>query len=136
MSMLNEISLEVGGFDGPQVSVCSPDNNPSVYSMGGVNRWDDFDLDLLYDGTWNFHGQVANSLGAGCSFQSGNSCSESDLQSVVDQFSVAFAQRNWTMLSSVLKWFSIWKDSARENPCQKKAKTLLIGGPENIKLFS
>ncbi|KAG5536815.1 hypothetical protein RHGRI_024295 [Rhododendron griersonianum] len=129
-------SQEVGGFDCPQVSVCSPVNNPSVYSMGGV-RWDDFDLDLLYDGTLNFHGQVANSLGAGCSFQSGNSCLESDLQSVVDQFSVAFAQRNWTMLSTVLKWFSIWKGSARENPCQKKkAKTLLIGGPENIKLFS
>ncbi|KAF7135780.1 hypothetical protein RHSIM_Rhsim08G0168500 [Rhododendron simsii] len=129
-------SLEVGGFDCPQVSVCSPDNNPFVYSTGGVIRWDDFNLDTLYDGTCNFHGQVANSLGAGCSCQSGNSCLESDLQRAVDQFSVDFAQRKWTMVFSVLKWFSIWKDSARENPCRKKAKTLLIGGPEQVKLFS
>ncbi|XP_058227005.1 calmodulin-binding protein 60 A-like isoform X2 [Rhododendron vialii] len=135
-------SEDVGGFDCPQVSVCSPDSNPSVYSMGGVNRRDDFNfldidhLDPVYNETWNFNGEVANSLGAGYSFQSGNSCLGPDLQSVVDRFSVAFAQRNWTMLSSVLKWFSIRKDSARENPCQKKAKTLLIGGPEKIKLFS
>lgn len=105
--------------------------------MGSVKRLDDFGLhdidhlDLRYDETLNFHGQVANSLtcepesvtrafsedvdmqyfGADGSFQSGNSCFESDLHSAVNGFllsrSAAFAQRRWTMVFSVLKWFSI-----------------------------
>ncbi|XP_058227662.1 calmodulin-binding protein 60 A-like [Rhododendron vialii] len=130
-------SQEIGGFDYPQVSVCSPDNIPSIYSMGSVKRLDDFGLhdidhlDLRYDETLNFHGQVANSLtcepesvtrafsedegmqyfGADGSFQSGNSCFESDLHSAVNGFllsrSASFAQRRWTMVFSVLKWFSI-----------------------------
>lgn len=132
-------SQEIGGFDYPQVSVCSPDNIPSIYSVGNVKRLDDFGLhdidhlDLRYDETLNFHGQVANSLicepesvtrafsedvdmqyfGADGSFQSGNSCFESDLHSAVNGFllsrSAAFAQRRWTKVFSVLKWFSIWR---------------------------
>ncbi|KAF7134686.1 hypothetical protein RHSIM_Rhsim08G0168400 [Rhododendron simsii] len=130
-------SQEIGGFDYPQVSVCSPDNIPSIYSMGSMKRLDDFGLhdidhlDLRYDETLNFHGQVANSLtcepesvtqafsedvgmqyfDTDGSFQSGNSYFESDLHSAVNGFLLsrpaAFAQRRWTMVFSVLKWFSI-----------------------------
>ncbi|KAI8543578.1 hypothetical protein RHMOL_Rhmol08G0229600 [Rhododendron molle] len=142
-------SQEIGGFDYPQLSVCSSENIPSIYSMGSVKRLDDFGLhdidhfDLRYDETLNFHGQVADSLtcepesvtrafsedvgmqyfGADGSFQSGNSCFESDLHSAVNGFllprSAAFAQRRWTMVFSVLKWFSIWRIVANKKPMSK-----------------
>ncbi|KAI8543579.1 hypothetical protein RHMOL_Rhmol08G0229700 [Rhododendron molle] len=138
-------SQEVGGFDYPQVSVCSPDNIPSVYSTGVVNRSDDFGFIEIGE-IWNFDGQVANSLicepesitrtfsadvgiqyfGADCSFQSGNSCFESDLHSAVGGFllsrSAAFAQRRWTMLFSVLKWFSIRRILPEKTHVRKKQR--------------
>lgn len=135
---------KIDEFNYPQTSLCSPDTMPSVYSMGHLNILDDFGLhdidhlDLSYDETINFNGQVTNSLfcepeddrlqyfDADCSFQSGNSRFESDLHSAVNGFllprSAAFAQRKWTMVFSVLKWFSIRKIVAKKTNVRRKPR--------------
>jgi len=135
---------KIDEFNYPQTSLCSPDTMPSVYSMGHLNILDDFGLhdidhlDLSYDETINFNGQVTNSLfcepeddrlqyfGADCSFQSGNSRFESDLHSAVNGFllprSAAFAQRRWAMVFSVLKWFSIRKIVAKKTNVRRKQR--------------
>ncbi|KAL6997738.1 hypothetical protein U1Q18_007863 [Sarracenia purpurea var. burkii] len=94
-------------------------------------------MDLGFDQLLNFPNQLANSLiyepesfkdvhlqhfGADCSVRSEDSNMESpsDLLSAVNGFllarSAAFAQRRWTMLFSVLKWFSIWRIVAKKKP--------------------
>uniref|UniRef100_A0A5B7AC87 Calmodulin-binding protein 60 A n=1 Tax=Davidia involucrata TaxID=16924 RepID=A0A5B7AC87_DAVIN len=142
-------SYKIGRFDYPQPSVSSPDIMPSIYSIGSMSSIDDFGLpnidnmDLRYDQSLSFSGQVANSLicdtesftqafcedehlqyFTDCALQSQNSSLESraDLQSALNGFLLApstpvgndKAQRRWTMLFSVLKWFSIRRIVAKK----------------------
>ncbi|KAL6973284.1 hypothetical protein U1Q18_027464 [Sarracenia purpurea var. burkii] len=146
-------SQKIGGFDYPQPSVCSTYISPSIYSIEGVNSLDDFglqnidSLDLRYGQPLNFPGQVANSVtcetesftqsfcedehlqyfNAECKSRSSSLEPQTDLESAVNGFllarSAGFAQRRWTMLFSVLRWFSIMRIVARKT--QRKADTLM-----------
>ncbi|XAR72649.1 hypothetical protein NMG60_11019364 [Bertholletia excelsa] len=126
-------SQNIDGFDYQQGSACSSDNIAPIFSMG----FDD--LGLTYDQQLNFPGQLANSLicdtesftrafcdehisyfdASEVSIQPQNTCLESqaDLQSVVNPYIMArpgfCAQKRWTILYMVLKWFSIGKAKKR-----------------------
>ncbi|KAL6997219.1 hypothetical protein U1Q18_007341 [Sarracenia purpurea var. burkii] len=142
-SMKSLSSQKIGGLDFSQASACSSDTLSSIFNAGGVDSFGDFGLhdidnmDLGFDQPLNFPDQLANSLiyepesfkdvhlqhfGADCSVGSedSNLKSPSDLHSAVNGFllarSAAFAQRRWTMLFSVLKWFSIWRTVAKKKP--------------------
>ncbi|XP_017973099.1 PREDICTED: calmodulin-binding protein 60 A isoform X1 [Theobroma cacao] len=130
-------SQKMGGFDYAQPSASSPDIISTIYSVGGMSGLDDYalhgieNMGLRYDQTLSYPGQVTNSLicdtditqtfcdedhlrffdsdlqtpGLGLE-------SQADLQTAVDGFllqrTVAVqAQRRWTKVFSVLKWFSI-----------------------------
>ncbi|KAF5730098.1 hypothetical protein HS088_TW20G00468 [Tripterygium wilfordii] len=132
-------SHKMGGFDYAQPDPSSPDIMPSAYTVGNASGLDDYTLhriqniDLKYDETLSFAGQLPNSLicdieslnQAFCDddhlqffdtdLQSQNASleSEADLQSALDSFllarAIGKAQTRWTKISSVLKWFSIRK---------------------------
>jgi len=115
----------------------------SMGAMNGLDDFglhNMYNMDLRYDQPLDFSGQVANSLisetesisrvfcedehlqylDADCSMPPNNSMLETqdDLQSAVNGFilarSAAFAQKRWTMLFSVLKWFSIRRIVAKK----------------------
>lgn len=132
-------SHKIGGFEYTPPSVSSPDNISSIYSVGGSSGLDDYTLPsidgmgLRYDQALSFPGQVTNSLicdtehisqafydedhlqffDTDLQSQNLNLESPSDLRSALESFlsarSTAVAQRRWTKLFSVLKWFSIMK---------------------------
>lgn len=101
-------SQVIGGLDYPQVA------NSLTSEPESITRTFSEDVGMQYI------------CGAEGSFQSWSPCSESDLQSVVDGFlldrAVAFAQRRWTMLFSVLKWFSIWRILPKKTHVKRKRK--------------
>ncbi|EXB42067.1 hypothetical protein L484_006414 [Morus notabilis] len=137
-------SHKIGAFEYAQSTASSPDIISSIFSVGGTSGLDDYALhtidtmDLRYDQTLNFPGQVTNSLicdsepivQAFCDedhlqffdtdLQSQNISLESpaDLQSAVDGFmrttAGAIAQRRWKKLASVLKWFFIMMNRKRQ----------------------
>ncbi|XP_038724673.1 calmodulin-binding protein 60 A-like [Tripterygium wilfordii] len=132
-------SYRTGGFDYAQPDPASPDIMPSTYPVGSASGLDDYalhgiqNIDLKYDQTLSFGGQLPNSLI--CDIESINQSfcdgdhlqffdtdlqtqnvsleSEADLQSALDSFlsraTICKAQTRWTKISSVLKWFSIRK---------------------------
>lgn len=139
-------SQRLGGFEYAQSTASSPDIISSIYSIGGTSGLDDYTLhaidtmDLRYDHTLNFPGQVTNSLicdsepiaQAFCDedhlqffdtdLQPQNISMESpaDLQSAVNGFMRTTAvgsgaQKRWKMLASVLKWFFIMVNQKRTN---------------------
>ncbi|KAA8540860.1 hypothetical protein F0562_024823 [Nyssa sinensis] len=145
--MIESSNGKIGSFEYPEPSVSSPDIMPSVFSIGSMSSIDDFSLpnidnmDLRYEQSLSFSGQVANSLicdtesftQAFCgdehmpffssvgALQSQNSSLESqaDLQTAVSGFLFAAvgndkAQRRWTMIFSVLRWFSIRRIVAKK----------------------
>ncbi|KAG8496601.1 hypothetical protein CXB51_007744 [Gossypium anomalum] len=120
-------SQKMGGFDYAQPSACSPDIISTIYSVGGLSSLDDYALHG-YDQALSYPGQVTNSLicdtetfcdedhlryfDSDLQPQSLGLESQADLQTAVDGFllqrTVAVqAQRRWTKVFSVLKWFSI-----------------------------
>lgn len=137
-------SHKIGAFEYAQSTASSPDIISSIFSVGGTSGLDDYALhtidtmDLRYDQTLNFPGQVTNSLicdsepiaQAFCDedhlqffdtdlqSQSISLESQADLQSAVDGFmrntAVAIAQRRWKKLASVLKWFFIMMNRKRQ----------------------
>ncbi|GLT73756.1 hypothetical protein SLA2020_455930 [Shorea laevis] len=132
-------SQKMAGIDYAHPDASSPDIISSIYNVGGVSGLDDFalhgieDIGLRYDQTLTYPGQVicdtesisqafsdADHLGFFDSdLQPQNIVLEppADLQSAVNGFllqrttavAVDKAQRRWTLLFSVLKWFSIRK---------------------------
>ncbi|GMN45819.1 hypothetical protein TIFTF001_015008 [Ficus carica] len=139
-------SQRLSGFEYAQSTASSPDIISSIYSIGGTSGLDDYTLhaidtmDLRYDHTLNFPGQVTNSLicdsepiaQAFCDedhlqffdtdLQPQNISMESpaDLQSAVNGFMRTTAvgsgaQKRWKMLASVLKWFFIMVNQKRTN---------------------
>ncbi|XVF54173.1 hypothetical protein PTKIN_Ptkin05aG0159300 [Pterospermum kingtungense] len=128
---------KMGGFDYDQPSASSPDIISTIYSVGDMSGLDDYPLQgienmgLRYDQTLSYPGQITNSLicdtdinqtfcdedhlrffDSDIQSQSLGLESQADLQSAVDGFllprTVADqAQRRWTKVFSVLKWFSI-----------------------------
>ncbi|KAK3030083.1 hypothetical protein RJ639_037631 [Escallonia herrerae] len=121
-------------FDYPQLSGPSPDIMPSIFAMG--SSLDDYGLqtidtmDVRFDQSMSFSGHGANSLICDtdsicenevmkyfdeCPHRNSGLDSQADLQSAVSGFlfprSTAVAdkkaQRRWTMLFSVLTWFSM-----------------------------
>lgn len=137
-------SHKIGAFEYAQSTASSPDIISSIFSVGGTSGLDDYALhtidtmDLRYDQTLNFPGQVTSSLicnsepiaQAFCDedhlqffdtdlqSQSISLESQADLQSAVDGFmrntAVAIAQRRWKKLASVLKWFFIMMNRKRQ----------------------
>ncbi|XVF09227.1 hypothetical protein REPUB_Repub07fG0074100 [Reevesia pubescens] len=129
-------SQKMGGFNYAQPSASSPDIISSIYSVGGMSGLDEYalhgieNMGLRYDQTC-YPGQVTNSLicdtditqafcdedhlrffDSDLQSQSLGLESQADLQTAVDGFllqrTVAVqAQRRWTKVFSVLKWFSI-----------------------------
>ncbi|XP_022767672.1 calmodulin-binding protein 60 A-like isoform X2 [Durio zibethinus] len=123
----------MGGFDFAQPNACSPD----IYSVSGLSGLEDYalhgieNMGLTYDQTLSYPGQATNSLicdtditqtfcdenhlpffDSGLQSQSLGLESQADLQMAFDGFllqrTVAVqAQRRWTKVFSVLKWFSI-----------------------------
>ncbi|KAG2679005.1 hypothetical protein I3760_11G030300 [Carya illinoinensis] len=131
-------SHKIGGFDYTQQSASSPDIISSIYSVGGTSGLDDYALPSLdgmglrYDQALCFPGQVTNSLICNTAPMSQAFCDEDHLQffdtdlTAVDNFllphstPVGKAQRRWTKLFSVLKWFSIWRIVAlKRNPIRE-----------------
>ncbi|GKU88797.1 hypothetical protein SLEP1_g3018 [Rubroshorea leprosula] len=132
-------SQKMAGIDYAHPGASSPDIISSIYNVGGVSGLDDFalhgieDIGLRYDQSLTYPGQVicdtesisqafsdADHLGFFDSdLQPQNIVLEppADLQSAVNGFllqrttavAVDKAQRRWTLLFSVLKWFSIRK---------------------------
>lgn len=132
-------SHKMDGADYSQLNAASPDIISSIYSVGGVSGLDDYNLidGLRYDQALSYPGQIANSLICDTDSISQTFCDEdhlrffdtdlqsqnlslespADLQSAVDGFlmtrsttlAMGKAQRRWTKLFSVLKWFSIRK---------------------------
>lgn len=128
-----------GGFEYAQPSAFSPDIMSSIYSIGSMSGLDDFalpsveNMGLRFDQSLGFPAHVSNTLmcdtdsmaPAFCAedhlqFFEGNSHSQNlalgaptDLQDAADGFLLAHAtgkaQRRWTKISSVLKWFSVRK---------------------------
>ncbi|KAB2089617.1 hypothetical protein ERO13_A03G061900v2 [Gossypium hirsutum] len=123
-------SQKIGGFDYAQPSASSPDIISTIYSVGGLSGLDDYALHG-YDQALSYPGQVTNSLICDTDItqtfcdedhlryfdsdlqpQSLGLESQADLQTAVEGFllqrTVAVqAQRRWTKVFSVLKWFSI-----------------------------
>ncbi|MBA0851066.1 hypothetical protein Goshw_012526 [Gossypium schwendimanii] len=123
-------SQEIRGFDYAQPSASSPDIISTIYSVGGLSALDDYALHG-YEQALSYPGQVTNSLICDTDItqtfcdedhlryfdsdlqpQSLGLESQVDLQTAVDGFllqrTVAVqAQRRWTKVFSVLKWFSI-----------------------------
>ncbi|KAL2482467.1 Calmodulin-binding protein 60 A [Forsythia ovata] len=136
--------LPDGSFDGHKVlSSCkidrraysqqnpsSPDTTQSVYSIGGLSSLDDYFHG--FDQPSGFPGEVANTLtcdadymtqafsanehlpylNTGCSLERSIIESSNDLQ-------VEKAQRRWTMLFSVLKWFQIFRIVVKKTGVRK-----------------
>ncbi|KAK6920759.1 Calmodulin binding protein, central domain [Dillenia turbinata] len=131
-------SQKIGKFGFAQPTASSPDIISSIYSIGGMSSLDDLTMhgidsvDLRYDQHLNLPVEVNNSLicdtesmmtqalcgdehlqffNTECPLQLQES--QADLQSVVSNFlqsrSVDKAQRRWSKVYSVLKWFSIRK---------------------------
>ncbi|PON93334.1 Calmodulin-binding protein [Trema orientale] len=138
---------KIGGFEYAPSAASSPDIMSSIYSVGATSGLDDYALhtmdsmDLRYDQTLNFPGQVTNSLICDSEHITQAFCDEdhlqffdtdlrtqnmslespADLQSAVDGFlfthsttlAIGKAQRRWTKLVSVLKWFLIMVNQKR-----------------------
>ncbi|XAR50137.1 hypothetical protein NMG60_11004384 [Bertholletia excelsa] len=119
-------SQKVGGIDYLQPGVCSPDELPTIFTMEDVRSLDDFCLhDLRYDQPSSFSGQTNSlicrndSMGeAFCGdehlqyFDSECALKSQNFPSGSHDFlseSAAFAQKRWTMLFGVLRWFSIMR---------------------------
>ncbi|KAE8678237.1 Calmodulin-binding protein 60 A [Hibiscus syriacus] len=101
-------SQKIGGFDYAQSS-SSPDIISTIYSVGGMSGLDDY---TLHDISQSFCDEdhlrfFDNDLQS----QSLGLESQVDLQAAVDGFllqrTAVKAQRRWTKVFSVLKWFSI-----------------------------
>ncbi|XVE54913.1 hypothetical protein DITRI_Ditri03aG0120200 [Diplodiscus trichospermus] len=127
---------KMGGCDYAQSSASSPDIISTMYSVGGMSGLDDYalhgieNMGLGYGQTLSYPSQVTNSLicdtdltqtfcdedhlqffDSDLQSQSLGLESQADLQTAVNGFllqrTVAQAQRRWTKVFSVLKWFSI-----------------------------
>ncbi|XWS37389.1 hypothetical protein CRYUN_Cryun19dG0038800 [Craigia yunnanensis] len=128
---------KMGGFDYDQTRASSPDIISTIYSVGGMSGLDDYalhgieNMGLRYDQTLSYPGQVSNSLicdtditqtfcdedhlrffDSDLQSQSLGLESQADLQTAVDGFLLqrtvsVQAQRRWTKVFSVLKWFFV-----------------------------
>ncbi|XP_021615556.1 calmodulin-binding protein 60 A isoform X3 [Manihot esculenta] len=153
-SKLLASSPKMGGLDYAQPNVSSPDIISSIYSVGSISSLDDYSLhsienmDLRYDQTLSFAGQVSNPLICDADAMTRAFCDEghlrffdtdlqsqnlsmeapADLQSALDGFlltrstaiAVDKAQRRWTKISSVLKWFSVRRLVALKKTCVRE----------------
>lgn len=120
-------------FDYPQMSAPSPDIIPSTYSLGEYGSRHMGSNDVRFDQPIDFQCHVDNTLicdpGSSMHLQYLGGSSPSDLQCAVDRFlfpcsAMGKAHTRWTIVSSVVKWFSLMLE-IRKGDVSTKANSRL-----------